>query len=670
MGVLREGFAASILREIIRRGASLAEKRPFLDRVTGSCAPPEVVVAVGELTRRHGDDDDDVLAATLCAILTHLWRGHAAVYGRDLSGIFSDWRSALNKEIGDFSVTPEAMLDRLSRADRYVCSDLSKADGALLYYDGGHDVYATPRMARMRRRISEILSNWMSCKAQHIRITKKKISENASYRVGGKVFEPHAAQVDAVSSFCRDRLTVVAGGPGTGKTSMVVCQILRIAFEVCKMEPQEILLTAPTGKAAQRMTEAIAQAAERLEDDALREKFKRLEAQTLHRVLSLQKGKLSPYACGEKLSARLVVVDEVSMVELPLAMTMFEAIDPQKTRLVLVGDPNQLPPVGTGEILSSFVNDEKLDDVAREEREFYDNLHRCVKKLTQNYRAKDAPEIVAWQEGIIAGDERAATKAPTPIDSLRFEGAEYCASVYELGAAVNKWVETMKSQYEDERGESLAAGVSRLDFSADGVDEADFEVIRRAFDFFDRGYRVLSTVNDGVFGVESLNRRIMTALGLSNASEFPKGALVMLTANNYRINHFNGDTGIVVVRRTKTGEAESFVAFPKMSASGGRTFEFFPLGMVASTLQSAFAITIHKSQGSEYERGLIVLPPQGSALLSRNLLYTAVSRMRRGVVVLGLRETLEACVKPERQLDPKLPYAPCRGNSQGTLADA
>lgn len=653
MGVLREGFAASILREIVGREASSAEKRPFLDCVTGACAPPEVVVAVGELTRRHGDDDD-VLASALCAILTHLWRGHAAVYGRDLSGIFSDWCAALKKEIGDSDVTPDAMLERLKRAKRYVCRDLSKADGALLYYDVGHDVYATPRIERMRRRISEILSDWMSCKAQPIRITEKKIRENASYRIGGKVFEPHAAQVDAVSAFCRHQLTVVAGGPGTGKTSMVVCQILRIAFETCKMEPQEILLTAPTGKAAQRMTEAMAQAAERLEDEALREKFKRLEAQTLHRVLSLQKGKMSPYACGEKLSAKLVVVDEVSMVELPLAMTMFEAIDPQKTRLVLVGDPNQLPPVGTGEILSNFDNNEDLVGICEEERIFYDSLHQCVNKLTENYRTRDAPKIVEWQEGIIAGDEHAATVAATSIDALRFEGAEYCESVYELGTAVNKWVESMKLRYEDKHGEPLDEALKQLKICA--LDGGDYRQIRCVFDFFDRGYRVLSTVNDGAFGIGSLNRRIKAALGFSDASEFPIGSLVMLTANNYRINHFNGDTGIVVLRCRANGETEPFVAFPKVSASGESSFEFFPLGIVASTLQAAFAITIHKSQGSEYERGLIVLPPQESALLSRNLLYTAVSRMRRSVVVLGLRETLESCVKPDRQLDPKLPF--------------
>ena len=99
------------------------------------------------------------------------------------------------------------------------------------------------------------------------------------------------------------------------------------------------------------------------------------------------------------------------------------------------------------------------------------------------------------------------------------------------------------------------------------------------------------------------------------------------------------------------------VAFPVLTKSGERTFEFFALETVAPMLQLAFAITIHKSQGSEYAHGLIVLPPQESMLLSRNLLYTAVSRMRRSVVVLGTRETMQACIGPVRRYDPLLPYA-------------
>lgn len=655
MGELRSGYAANILSEIMGLDVPAEAGSAFLDCATGGGVAADVVMVVGELMRRRGDVDD-VLAAAMCAVLGHLWAGHASVYGRDLRQIFANWCAVCGSLVEAFGIAPGAMYDRLMRAEGYVCRDLAEADGALLYVDG-RDVYATPRLARMSRQISGILCNWIVDDANIIDITKEEIEEKATYEDKGRICKPHEGQVDAVWAFCHRRLTVVAGGPGTGKTSMVVCQILRIAFENCGLKPQDILLAAPTGKAAQRMIEAISQAAATMTDSNLKLYFEQLEAQTLHRLLSLKRGKMSPYACGEKLAAKLVIVDEVSMVELPLAKLLFEAIDPEVTRLVLVGDPNQLPPVGTGEILTNFVNDEDLSAYSGDERIFYENLRKCTKVLTKNFRAAGAPEIVGWQEGIIAGAPEAAEKPATKVDALRFEGAEYCTEVTQLNSVIGKWIETMKAQFEADEKKSLEKAANGLVWRYGK--EMDLAELGSVFDFFDRGYRVLSSVNDGSYGVKRLNNRIKAALGLNPKYEFPCGSLVMLTENNYRINHFNGDTGIVVLRELDVnGEKYApLVAFPVLTKSGERTFEFFALETVAPMLQLAFAITIHKSQGSEYAHGLIVLPPQESMLLSRNLLYTAVSRMRRSVVVLGTRETMQACIGPVRRYDPLLPYA-------------
>ena len=259
MGELRSGYAANILSEIMGLDVPAEAGSAFLDCATGGGVAADVVMVVGELMRRRGDVDD-VLAAAMCAVLGHLWAGHASVYGRDLRQIFANWCAVCGSLAEAFGIAPGAMYDRLMRAEGYVCRDLAEADGALLYVDG-RDVYATPRLARMSRQISGILCNWIVDDANIIDITKEEIEEKATYEDKGRICKPHEGQVDAVWSFCHRRLTVVAGGPGTGKTSMVVCQILRIAFENCGLKPQDILLAAPTGKAAQRMIEAISQAA-------------------------------------------------------------------------------------------------------------------------------------------------------------------------------------------------------------------------------------------------------------------------------------------------------------------------------------------------------------------------------------------------------------------------
>lgn len=626
----------------------------------------EAAACVRRLMARQGCEDV-VLAAALCAVLSYLWSGHASVSFGSLPSIFeaqSDfWASQTGADAWRGQITAQAMAERFAaRKEAFVCRNADEARGKLLHEDAHRCVYATPRMARIAREVSSNLKRFFDKDEEIIGVSRQTIEERASFRdKSGEICKPHEAQTDAVMSFCKHRLTVIAGGPGTGKTSMVVCQILRIAFEDAHFEPQDVLLAAPTGKAAQRMQEAIRDVSPRLEDGALRAKFDALKAQTLHRALSLRSGLLSPYASGEKLTAKLVIVDEVSMIELPLAAQLLTAIDPKKTRLVLVGDPNQLPPVGTGEILSGFANCEDIAADDAEERMFYENMRNCAVTLTENFRAKNAPKIAEAQTAIAQGtfDASRICEMPKEVGDIRFSGIEYFCGMGQIDRVLDRWIETMRERYRQmagECGESLDEAVGMLGNYGDSPEEK--AVLERVFRLFDSEFRILSPVNAGVCGTKSLNRKMIARLMPGSKQDMPSGSIAMLTQNDYAINHFNGDTCIVLAmnRSGSKGEGAQAAAFPAIDGSGKISFEFFPLHSVKTSLEIAFAITVHKSQGSEYRRGLIALPPQKSPLLSRNMLYTAVSRTREGALLLADRAILEECARNARTFDPRLPY--------------
>lgn len=692
MGVARSGYGLSILSSIDGvEGLSNGGESRFLDQATGYGISEDIVECVAEAMRSHADADDTA-AIALCAILEYLWSGHASVYRSQLGEIFEKWCGDRKERVIDRDLVErlnsEQLMAWLDKDTWYVCRDLSKSSHSVLYYDSVRDAYAIVRMARLEHGVSADLGAWFNgaiASAQK-RVSREEIARRASFvDSSGETCAPHEHQIDAVESFCRHRLTVIAGGPGTGKTSMAVCQILRIAFEDEGYKPSDILLAAPTGKAAQRMKEAIRAAALHIDDPEIRKKFESLEGQTLHRILRILPNRLSPYACGEQLRAKLVIIDEVSMMDLPLSALLFRALDPQKTRLVLVGDPNQLPPVNTGEILSNFTQTADCEKLPLNYRNFYGLLRECTTFLTKNYRAKDAPEIVSWQMQMIglscefsgvsrhdevSAEDNAAVTAHRPkrVSDVRFENVEYCSDLSSSGELLEKWAHFIQTSYEKKYSRTFLSDLNALA----EYDASKQEILERFFSHLDSGYRILTPLNSGEFGVSRINDYLMQKLGLNGKYGIPVGCLVMLMENNYRIGHFNGDTGIVVLKNDasspcEAGTAEAvdarkhrrfvpYVAFPSVGSGDGKKIDLEPLDTLLNSIKPAFAITIHKSQGSEYRHGLVFLPPgMSSLLLSPNLLYTAVSRMKKSVVLMAKESSFRACVQSKRVCDPGLP---------------
>jgi exodeoxyribonuclease V alpha subunit len=422
------------------------------------------------------------------------------------------------------------------------------------------------------------------------------------------------------------RLTVISGGPGTGKTTTVV-NVLACLIEqhpACR-----IALTAPTGKAAARVMEAVSARASTL-PDAVRDLMP-VEAQTIHRLLGVTpRGDTFRHHAGNRLPIDVLIVDEASMLDLALAAHLLEAV-PDEARIILIGDKDQLAAVEAGAVFAEVSADPSLDDATRAAvaslcdvdpamirpplTDIRTPLANTTVWLTQVHRFAKDSEIGALARAINAGDPAAV------IALLR---ANMDGSL--------RWLEDERRLMAHVR-DGYAAFVDALCTHAD-----DIAAVARAFGSF----RVLCAVREGVRGVHALNqqceqwvRAAVTGLPSSTAGPWYPGRPVMVLRNDYIVKLFNGDVGIAL----PDGQGELQVYFP----GAGKTFRSVAPARLPEH-ETAFAVTVHKSQGSEFDRVTVLLPEQKSAVVTRELLYTASTRARRQVALCASPTALEQAV--------------------------
>jgi exodeoxyribonuclease V alpha subunit len=441
----------------------------------------------------------------------------------------------------------------------------------------------------------------------------------------GDVRDEVQAQREAVARVPGRRLFVLTGGPGTGKTTTVLRMLLMLIRERSERGQQAplIRIAAPTGKAAQRLSESLREGAERLRGDsalALADEWSEpiesalaAQAATLHRLLgSRGSGGFSHHA-DNPLAADIVVIDEASMVDLTLLHVVLDALR-EDAVLILVGDADQLTSVGTGSVL--------LDLVSAMEAEGADDLVR----LHHSFRADQS--LVAINEAIRAGD-RAAFDLAWHNAGARVEQVEV-STPSSLHGALSRWLDRLQQ--------------SLCDVGAFApIAVADQAAILAALDQL-RGHQLLCALREGEFGAEAANGLLERSLSRSqddyaDATWYP-GRAVMITRNDYSAGLFNGDVGLclldenghlrvwfeVTVREDDVGA----VAGATAQASQRRAIDFEPGNLPEH--RGAFAMTIHKSQGSEYGRVAVLLPADaGNRILSRQLLYTGVSRAKHGI---------------------------------------
>jgi exodeoxyribonuclease V alpha subunit len=396
-----------------------------------------------------------------------------------------------------------------------------------------------------------------------------------------RLFEP-GRQREAAETALRRRFAVIAGGPGTGKTT-TVARILALLLE--RGDPL-VALAAPTGKAAARLIEAVHDEAAKIDvSDEVRERLLGLEASTLHRLLGWRPGTRSRFRHdrGNRLPHDVVIVDETSMVSLSLMARLVEAVRPD-ARLILVGDPGQLTSIEAGAVLGDIVGP------AGEGIVVLDRVHRYgagIAELAEAIRRGDGDAAVAALAGVtwISGDA---------LDPVR-------------DAAVGAAREVTRAA----RAGDAAAAIEALG-----------------------AFRLLCAHRHGPYGVSGWTARIEGWLGHDAAGDWYAGRPLLVTENDYGLRLYNGDTGVVIA----TGDGQVAAAFER----GGEIVEFSPTRLAA--VDTVYAMTVHKSQGSQFTTAAVLLPEPTSPILTRELLYTAVTRARDELILVGSEEAVRAAV--------------------------
>ena len=425
----------------------------------------------------------------------------------------------------------------------------------------------------------------------------------------------------AVAWAMTNRFTVISGGPGTGKTTTVATLVARLAQE----NPSIIVKTAaPSGKAAARMTESFNQQAKPLRDRGiLPGDYVVGEASTLHRLLGVSgDGQRVARTAANPIPADVVIIDEASMVSSELMKSVLDALAPA-CKLVLLGDMNQLKSVEPGNVLGTLCRDAKNNGDS-----LFKNSAHLLKK---SFRFSDEKNIGRLAAAIVDADKDRTLKelrgaAPPLAWKQKWTPSKDGPKLYE-------------SLFKALRGARFDDPISALEAMEPS--------------------RILCSQNCGRFGSEAINQSCSRhlAAAMPNACD-PHP--VMILENDYEQNLFNGDTGVVMKDPDTKVEYAFFRAGASADALAAEGTRKIPVALLPAHA-AAYAMTVHKAQGSEYSHLALILPPYETPVLSRSLLYTAVTRFRESpdacLLIAASEEVVRAAVGRENEFDSLFPAA-------------
>jgi exodeoxyribonuclease V alpha subunit len=447
-------------------------------------------------------------------------------------------------------------------------------------------------------------------------------------------------QTSAVRAAMRHPMTIISGGPGTGKTTIVL-SILRMLLRL-GVRCEEIALAAPTGKAANRMGEAIkagprAIALPAPEDLDL---VNLGEPRTLHRLLgySQRTGRFAHHE-NNRLVERVVIVDEGSMIDLALMERLVRSL-PDGSRLILLGDAHQLPSVEAGDVLR--------DLLAVSEASAGASRAPIGMQLEESHRMRPDDEngknILDVARAFDQGESHPAITDRESIKKIKFRGVEFVAAregTIILDEFLDRWHRDLIRSKPDVNELVLR------DFSAvEGeFSEDDEKVLEHCFRHWEQ-FRILCVTRVAqTTGADRINaalhQHLIDDLGLASNRdhELTLGEPVMMQVNDYSRGIFNGDQGLVLSVSLR-GRPEPMAVFRR-----GPGFAAFHVDSLRSVLVHSYAMTVHKAQGSEFDTLGFILPERDLPINTREIIYTALTRSRQGVVIVGTRDVLEAGIR-------------------------
>lgn len=628
-------------------------------------ARADVVLVDAALRRFAGLAADELLAAALAVGVQR--RGHVGVDLRELAQQRNVLQAA--EELPEDAVAAPPWPEDLAAWERAVlASPIVSRDGnrqrplVAQPLPGGRHLLMTQRLWDIQARLAQALRCMAAEEAAHApppehlqaRLLQSLLLGAQAQHVAAR---EQLARTLAVAA--GRRLTLVLGGPGTGKTFSIRFLLAALLSD----QPQlRVLLAAPTGKAAVRMTEAMREAQRSAPtEDTISELLANLQSSTIHKLLGKRPDGGVRYGPGNPLPADIVVVDEASMVDLVLMGQVVDAIAPG-AQLLLLGDRDQLASVDVGTVLA---------DIAQAAAQEDSPLHPCLVHLTVNYRFADAPLVSAvaaavqtataasLQDAVALLNGREATSpqlrdvlpiAPISVSTL----AERTAAIEELTApycAADGYV-TLLAQHLRQAGRAALTQ----------------PMVRRQLLDAIGNYRVLAVHRRGPLGVEGLEKaigqRIRATLTAAwqqrqrgpgaavqdRADDLPReaglwlGQLVLVTENAYDVDLRNGDIGLVVCAEGGRLAVVFPVAAPPHLGHGEPSARWPGAREVAITRlpphTGALAMTVHKSQGSQFRHVCMVLADGQSPLQSRELVYTALTRAQQRLSWAGSEKAL------------------------------
>lgn len=489
------------------------------------------------------------------------------------------------------------------------------------------------KLRRLEERFTHRLRELLSV---HVKLFDTDSVKSCLSKVDGTPFVLSGEQRSAVIAAVSNPFTIISGGPGTGKTSVIVT-ILRVLLALgAKIE--EIALAAPTGKAANRMAESIQNAISGLDGEA--GQLIDIPTRTLHRLLGYSPS-TGRFHCNEnnRLTERFVFVDEGSMIDLFLMERLIRSLR-EDARLILLGDADQLPSVEAGAVFRDLIFGTSADATPPPDPPYVVKLlmsHRMDEKDSSGRHILSVAKLIRSEDAgsLFCEDNPDRLIRRGAISDIVFDKVEFI----DIGSQRSRLDEFLNYWHQ-----SQIANLERFDalikksygIGNDGFWKQDISDIAALYEHLNAS-KILCLTRVYPTGAEATNRyfhrRFLEGGGYRYFPEFVPGESVMMLHNDYERNIFNGDQGIVLRAHEKTGRSLLVAAFKRPAG-----FAAFPVSALRASLEHSFAITVHKSQGSEFIHTAVLLPHQDLPILRREILYTAITRSRKSVVLAGNKD--------------------------------
>ncbi|MFH2046252.1 MAG: exodeoxyribonuclease V subunit alpha [Pseudomonadota bacterium] len=429
------------------------------------------------------------------------------------------------------------------------------------------------------------------------------------------------------------RLCIMSGGPGTGKTT-AIGKILAVLIEVESGDKQKIYLCAPTGKAAAKLSESIRNTKKNIDcSDEIKNLIPQ-DAYTIHRMLkTISRSSGFHYNADNKLPADIVVIDEASMVDLALLAKLVEAL-PDDARLILAGDKDQLASVQAGSVLGDICNRSDITGYPIKSykklyAEIQDNmdvisdknsLNDCIVVLKKNYRFSEDSRIGRLSVAVNKGEAEYAIEIlkEKNDDGICWEEANNQKELYRV--LEEKIIEGYSSYL------NIDDPISALNLLG--------------------CFKILCAVNSGPFGIDGINSLAESVLRkkrlIDISSQWYRGRPVLIKENSYNLGLFNGDMGLIMPARD---EDDNLYAYFDSNMEAKRKFK----PGILPKHETAYAMTVHKSQGSEFDNVVVVLPEKDYPVLTRELIYTGITRTTGKLTIVGTESILRTAILRKTQ---------------------